>query len=155
MYKVHDWILIAGENRAMCKDCGKKKKRNYIAVKGWQGFKEMAFENDNHKCRKCGITQGEHLVKYKVRLSVDHINGDTSNNILDNLQTLCLICHTRKDGYRTHPSKLDEVRGQVEKLYFKDGLTLKAVCKTLDINSESLQRAFRRWGLQARRHNGK
>ena len=50
-------------------------------------------------CRHCG-TPGDTTNP----LTVDHRDGDTSNNHPANLQTLCRRCHGRKDGARSHTS---------------------------------------------------
>lgn len=69
------------------------------------GNREKTILRDGEKCVKCGITRTEHKIKHKRDLAVDHINGkgafdrksEVPNNNLDNLQTLCLPCHTKKD----------------------------------------------------------
>lgn len=38
----------------------------------------------------------EEMKVYLNNLTVDHIDGDPSNNCITNLQTLCSICHTKK-----------------------------------------------------------
>ena len=61
------------------------------------------LERDGYKCLKCGMTDKEHHKIYKRSITVDHIDGKgrnskSPNNELSNLQTLCLICHGKKDG---------------------------------------------------------
>jgi hypothetical protein len=41
-------------------------------------------------CTQCGF------VASKKMLDIDHIDGDRSNNALDNLQVLCVWCHAEK-----------------------------------------------------------
>jgi hypothetical protein len=43
------------------------------------------------------MTEAEHLAKWERPITVDHKNKDRSENTMDNLQTLCLVCHGRKD----------------------------------------------------------
>lgn len=71
------------------------------------GNRIKALERDKWTCVKCGMTNDEHKLKYKRGLNVDHIDGRGSNlpkkeqnNNMDNLQTLCNPCHTRKDVSR-------------------------------------------------------
>ena len=47
-------------------------------------------------CEICGITEwnGKPLT-----LQIDHIDGDRTNNHLDNLMILCPNCHTQTDTY--------------------------------------------------------
>lgn len=40
-----------------------------------------------------------------IGIDVDHIDGDTSNNDLTNLQSLCHACHSAKTARHDRPSK--------------------------------------------------
>ena len=42
-------------------------------------------------CELCGF-----IAVHRVQLDVDHIDGDHTNNDVDNLQTLCANCHRLK-----------------------------------------------------------
>ena len=42
-------------------------------------------------CNNCGLKP-----EYDIVLDVDHIDGDKTNNSLENLQTLCANCHRVK-----------------------------------------------------------
>lgn len=56
--------------------------------------RRTAYGYKRHKkdsCEHCGFT-----AIHKCQLDVDHIDGDHSNNKLDNLQTLCANCHRLK-----------------------------------------------------------
>lgn len=44
-------------------------------------------------CALCGATVGD-----GIHLEVDHINGDPSNNQMENLQVLCQPCNNGKAG---------------------------------------------------------
>lgn len=68
------------------------------------GNRTKVFERDGYKCVQCGMTMEEHKNKYNRELSIDHIDGrgcttpkEYKNNELNNLQTLCLSCHSKKD----------------------------------------------------------
>lgn len=54
----------------------------------------LGFEN--YKCTKCGIS--EWLGK-KISLHLDHINGISSDNRLENLRLLCPNCHSQTATY--------------------------------------------------------
>lgn len=69
------------------------------------GNREAAIQRDGEKCMQCGLTRIEHKRKYNRDITVDHIDGngngkpkELKNNSLDNLRTLCLTCHSRKDN---------------------------------------------------------
>lgn len=71
------------------------------------GNREKAIQRDGEKCVKCGMTRNEHKFTFNSDITVDHIDGKgkntpyhLKNNDLDNLQTLCLPCHGRKDNRR-------------------------------------------------------
>lgn len=64
---------------------------------GAGGIREQILERDGRQCVKCGMTEQDHLAKWGRPITIDHKNKDRSNNAPDNLQTLCLVCHGRKD----------------------------------------------------------
>lgn len=49
-----------------------------------------------HKCEICG---------YSERIELHHINGNSSDNRLENLQILCPNCHAKTDNYRVKNSE--------------------------------------------------
>jgi hypothetical protein len=66
------------------------------------GMREVALERDEWRCVHCGMSQEQHMIIFNISLTVDHIDGKgiyskVKNNDLDNLQTLCLRCHGKKD----------------------------------------------------------
>ena len=52
-----------------------------------------------YKCSICSISD---WLDKKINLEIDHINGDSTNNNLDNLRFLCPNCHSQTStfGYR-------------------------------------------------------
>jgi 5-methylcytosine-specific restriction endonuclease McrA len=49
-----------------------------------------------NKCSTCGISE---WASRPIKCQVDHINGDSSNNKLDNLRLLCPNCHSQTDTF--------------------------------------------------------
>lgn len=67
------------------------------------GHREEAIARDGMKCVECGISRDDHKSKYGRDITVDHIDGNgrhskEKNHRLENLQTLCLTCHSSKDS---------------------------------------------------------
>ena len=57
-------------------------------------LKENIIEN---KCSICGI---ENWNDKPLNMELDHIDGNRSNHILENLRMLCPNCHSQTDTYR-------------------------------------------------------
>jgi len=64
------------------------------------------FEIKPSKCEKCG--QGTTWKGKSLSLHLDHIDGDSTNNTLDNLAILCPNCHSQTETYCRRKNK----RGQ-------------------------------------------
>lgn len=102
-----------------CKECSNQSHKRYRASRKeiWpavnkRGFdnlyfggnREKAVQRDGEKCVKCGMTRDEHKEKYGFDITVDHIDmmgrykpKELRNNSMENLQTLCISCHAKKD----------------------------------------------------------
>lgn len=71
------------------------------------GNREKAILRDGEKCLHCGMSRAAHKEQFRVDITVDHIDGrgkntpaEHRNSVLENLQTLCLRCHGKKDSMR-------------------------------------------------------
>lgn len=73
----------------------------------------------------------------KIPLEVHHIDGDSTNNELDNLQLLCLNCHAQTDNFRSSNNKPKEKREAIPEEQFKEALE----------NSTSIRQALIKLGL--------
>lgn len=60
-----------------------------------EGYKE-------HKCECCGLIQ---WLNNPIPLEVHHINGDRTDNRIENFQLLCPNCHAFTDSYRGKNSR--------------------------------------------------
>lgn len=55
-------------------------------------------------CQECGISEWQNK---SITLQLDHINGDSDDNNVDNLRILCPNCHSKTDTWKTNrPKKL-------------------------------------------------
>lgn len=58
-------------------------------------LKEEIRKRDNYICQNCGMIQEKCLTKYGRKLDAHHIDGDDTNNIKENMITLCKGCHSK------------------------------------------------------------
>lgn len=114
-HNVEVHYLNRGRVRSICKNCwreyNKKYYRSYIDkhpelrlkvmhAYRFGGNREKVIVRDGEKCVRCRLTRQEHRHLYGGDLTVDHIDGNRNNNVLNNLLTLCRKCHGIKDGGR-------------------------------------------------------
>lgn len=71
----------------------------------FNGMREIVLKRDKMKCLICDMTNNQHLKTFGQSLLVNHIDGSginsiKKNNLLENLETLCCICHSKKDRAR-------------------------------------------------------
>jgi 5-methylcytosine-specific restriction endonuclease McrA len=84
------------------------KKRKELVLKGeWDSSfptsssgwgRRLLKELKGYNCADCGI--GEEYNGKPIVLEVNHIDGKSNNNTLDNLEFLCPNCHSQTDTYR-------------------------------------------------------
>lgn len=56
----------------------------------WRRMRNLVLARDGHRCKACG-----RLVAGRSA-HIDHIDGNSHNNAMTNLQTLCIEGHSRK-----------------------------------------------------------
>lgn len=64
-----------------------------------------------HKCERCGNTE---WMGSPIPLELHHINGDTTDNRIENLELLCPNCHALTDNYRRKKKSAYRETGKVE-----------------------------------------
>lgn len=75
------------------------RKREYWSLE----WRRKVLERDKFICKKCG-KGGRYS---KIKLEVDHIDGNPFNNADENLQTLCVECHDMKTyGHATRKATM-------------------------------------------------
>lgn len=62
----------------------------------YEGNRDTALRNANYCCEDCGISQLDHQNTYKKDLHVYRMDGDQSNNDLENLRVLCMSCSIKR-----------------------------------------------------------
>lgn len=124
-------IYIAPNTGAVgCKPCRRIASRNFVSVKGdWDfgGNRELVIQRDGEKYVRCGMTREEHRIKHGRDITVDHKDKKGSrlpvslkNNTVENLQTLCLTCHTVKDSVLEKKLTEEDVRDI--RMFYKAGI---------------------------------
>lgn len=61
-----------------------------------QLLRRYIFQIKEYKCECCGNTE---WLNQPINLEVHHIDGDKTNNTLENLQLLCPNCHSYTENY--------------------------------------------------------
>ena len=60
-------------------------------------IKRYLLEQQNHKCAKCGISDWNNR---PIVLELEHKDGNSNNNLRDNLECLCPNCHSQTPTYK-------------------------------------------------------
>jgi hypothetical protein len=81
------------------------KSNPFMHKKRFGGLREQVIQRDKERCVECGMTREEHKSKWGRDITVDHYDGNgrysnDPNNDINNLQTMCLKCHGKKDVKR-------------------------------------------------------
>lgn len=125
--------------RKIC-GCGKPAKSQGLDHKGRKLYRSQCFscreEARSHKkgyCEWCFVEASDEL-----KLDIDHIDGNTSNNQKSNLQTLCRPCHmikTKIFGDHAYHLRQKRVLSQVSNIkhcsYCKKNLELREFSKSV------------------------
>lgn len=63
-----------------------RRRAMHTGSKGWRLLRLQVLVRDSYLCRSCRQFGDQ----------VDHMDGDSHNNVPSNLQVLCLRCHSAK-----------------------------------------------------------
>ena len=74
-----------------------KRRLLHTGSRAWLLIRQDVLQRDGFTCAHCKCYGDQ----------VDHIDGNSHNNVLDNLQVLCIVCHGRK-------TRQDQAGGHVQ-----------------------------------------
>lgn len=60
-------------------------------------IKEYLIDKNGNKCYTCGITKWNNN---PIVMDLEHIDGNSQNNHIDNLALICPNCHSQTDTYK-------------------------------------------------------
>lgn len=109
------------------------------AIKSSQAIDALVFLR-GHCCENCGLSE---WMERPILLEVHHMDGDSLNNDLSNLQLLCPNCHSLTDNYRGK-----NINSGVRKVSDND------LVESLK-NSPNIRQALKKVGLTAKGGNYK
>ena len=81
-------------------------------LKNWKDYKKIPnLKKHLIKLRgqKCECCSNKHWMNQNIPLEVHHIDGNRTNNQLNNLLLLCPNCHSLTDNYRGKKNKMTTV----------------------------------------------
>lgn len=108
-------------------------------------LRAAVLERDGHKCVKCGMTDIEHKAKWGRPITIDHKDKNRKNNTMDNLQTLCLSCHGRKDITRSLiERKVEKFKKEILKRR-GSGESYQSIADDLGFSTASIWKWYKRW----------
>ena len=87
--KINSWLLGEWDGS----DSGKTNKGDLAQV-----IRNWLLKRADYKCSNCGWDEINKYTK-KVPLQINHIDGDHTNNVLENLEVLCPNCHSLTENY--------------------------------------------------------
>lgn len=61
-------------------------------------IRDYLIEKSDNKCSKCGWSEVNQFT-CKIPLQIHHIDGDCTNNRIENLEVLCPNCHSLTDNF--------------------------------------------------------
>lgn len=74
-------------------------------------IRDYLLEKANYKCSKCGWGE-TNIHTGNIPLELEHIDGDFSNNNIDNLEILCPNCHSLTSTYKGANKKAGRPRAK-------------------------------------------
>ena len=81
----------------LCQSRAQRKKKVEEGKAGPKALKSFLVETKGRKCWSCNT---EEWMGQPIPLELEHIDGNSENNSLDNLEILCCNCHALTSTYK-------------------------------------------------------
>jgi hypothetical protein len=124
-----------------------RQERGYSTTSDYRagGLRQAVLDRDGFACITCGMTDAEHKAKWGRPITIDHKDKDRSNNTMENLRTMCLTCHGRKDI--TPSLTVQQVICHKEEIIRRRtaGETYQQIAADLGFSPASVWKWYRRW----------
>lgn len=103
------------------------------------------LSRDRNRCVSCGMTDEEHRQTWGRPITIDHKDRNRKNNAAENLQTLCLRCHGKKDQIPSlKKSKTSEFKETII-LMRKRGVAYQSIANDVGLSIASVWKWFKKW----------
>jgi hypothetical protein len=121
--KVEDFCLNCSSSLGFRTETGKQKKvcnnnkcqHDYarkqaiqLGIAGNGSVKRHLIETHGYQCSECGISEWN---KKHIVLDLEHINGNSNDNTLENVCLLCPNCHSQTETYKS--KNIGKGRGKI------------------------------------------
>jgi len=97
-------------------------------------YKDYLIEKYDNKCMKCNWCE-INKVTGKVPIQLEHIDGNSNNNNLDNLELLCPNCHSLTETY----GYLNKGNGRDERKKYRDSIKNLTLDELIEIKIKMLK----------------
>lgn len=132
-----------------------QEQNGFSTASNYGGLRKRVLERDGYKCLHCGMTDAEHRQKWGRPITLDHKDRNRKHNTMENLQTLCLKCHGKKDLRMKArlPEHREKIMGMV-----KAGTTYPEIVDATGFTIAAVWKWVKRWaeedGIQLNHKKG-
>ena len=91
--------------------------------------KRIVLEEQDYKCSHC---ENDMWMGLRITLELDHIDGDRTNNVRENLRGLCPNCHSITDTWKTGITEHKNRRKATDKQIIDAFIEHGSITKTLE-----------------------
>jgi hypothetical protein len=79
-----------------CKELNQSGNNHPRWTNGFASYRDRALKEHGYFCSNGDVCLLKDILLPEFAFEVDHIDGDRTNNNINNLQVLCILCHRKK-----------------------------------------------------------